>query len=153
MIKDNIKNFNKYLDLPERVKLGLNYLMNTDFSSIENGKYEIKGDEVFAIVQEYTPKPESEGKFEAHKKYTDIQYIIKGEEKMGFGEIGDFVELTEYNQEKDIVFLSLNKDGVSDFVTVKEEEFVIFTPNDAHMPSIKANSSENVKKIVVKVLV
>lgn len=153
MIKDNIKNINNYLDLPERVKLGLNYLMTTDFSILENGKYEIKGDEVFAIVQEYTPKPESEGKFEAHKKYTDIQYIIKGEEKMGFGAINDFTESTQYSQEKDIVFLSPNKDGVSEFVTVKEKEFVIFTPNDAHMPSIKANSPENVKKIVVKVLV
>jgi len=153
VLKDNIKNANNYLDLPERVKLGLKYLTNTDFSTLENGKYEILGDEVFAIVQEYTPKNESEGKFEAHKKYIDIQYIIKGEEKMGFGDINNFSESTEYNKEKDIVFLSQNEIGKPDFVEVKENEFVIFTPQDAHMPSIAANSFENVKKTVVKVLV
>jgi len=153
VIKDNIKNINNYSDLPQRVKLGLEYLSKTDFSKLENGRHEILGDEVFALVQEYTPKQLADGRFEAHKKYTDIQYIIKGEEKMGFGDIKNFSESTEYNSEKDIVFLSPNKNGASDFVNVNENEFVIFTPEDAHMPSIASTSLENVKKTVVKVLV
>lgn len=137
-------------DLSENVKLGLEYLKNTDFSTIENGKYEILGNKVFAIVQDYTSKILAEGKFEAHKKYTDIQYIIKGEEQIGISDIENFTQATEYDSEKDIVFLN-PKLGVSpEFIHLKEKEFAIFTPNDAHMPSIAFGAPSYVRKVVVK---
>lgn len=153
MIKDSIKNANKYYNLSKRIELGLKYLKDTDFSKIKSGKYEILGSEVYALVQEYLSKPKSEGKFEAHKKYIDIQYIIEGEELMGVSDISNFSDLTPYNQEKDIVFLSLNTGINPEFISVRENEFAIFTEKDAHMPSIAFNTPELVKKVVVKVLI
>lgn len=150
MIKDNIKNAENYFNLPERVKVGLKYLTNTDFSHIENGKYEVS-EGVFAIVQDYFSKPESEGKFEAHKKYIDIQYIIEGEEKIGVGNLENFVELTPYDSEKDIIFLN-PKNKTKEFINIKEKEFAIFMPDDVHMPSITIKEPGHVKKAVVKVL-
>jgi len=151
MKKDNIKNANLYYDLSKFVEAGLKYLENTDFSSVENGKYEILGNDVYALVQDYSSKPKSEGKFEAHKKYIDIQYIIKGEEQMGCADVSDFTDATEYSEEKDIVFLEPKTDCNQEFIKVKENEFIIFYPQDAHMPSISVDNSAYVKKVVVKV--
>lgn len=131
------------------MELGLKYLQDTDFSKTENGKYEILEDKVFAIVQEYTSKPITECKFEAHKKYIDIQYIVKGEEKIGVSDLSDFKELTPYNEEKDIIFLSSDKKA--EFIKLQEKEFMILTPEDAHMPSIAEGKPNYVKKVVVKV--
>lgn len=151
MIKDNIQNAEKYFNLSERMKLGLKFLMKTDFSKLENGKHEILGTEIYANVQDYFSKPQEEGKFEAHREYIDIQFIIEGTEKIGFGNIENYSETTTYNEEKDIVFLE-EKSGInSDFIELKPNEFAIFTPKDAHMPSIAVSSPSFVKKVVVKV--
>lgn len=144
-------NKNTY-NLTERVKLGLDYLENTDFSIVENGKYEILDNEVFAIVQDYTSKPLAEGKFEAHRKYTDIQYIIEGEEQIGVSDIRNFTESTQYDSEKDIIFLTPKANITPEVIILKEKEFAVFTPNDAHMPSIAVKTANFVRKVVVKVL-
>jgi len=161
MIKDNIANAKNYYHLSDRIKIGIEYLENADFSGMQNGKYDILGDEseklIYAIVQDYYSKPLSEGKFEAHKKYIDIQYVVKGEEAMGVGDIADFDESTEYDETKDIVFLDPKKQSMPDLFELKEKEFVIFMPSDAHMPSLATEKSElspaYVKKVVVKVRV
>lgn len=153
MIKDNIKNSENYRNLPKGVRIGLEYLLDTDFSAVENGKYEIRGKDVFVIIQDYNTKPIEEGKFEAHKKHTDIQYIIEGKEQIGVGNIDKFLEITGYDEAKDIVFLTQRTGANPEFIELKENEFAIFTPQDAHMPSIAVNHSFYVRKAVVKVLV
>jgi len=151
MIKGNIKK-----DIPQNasqyLKTGLKYLKTTNFASLENGKHEVLGNRVFAIVQEYNSKPLEEGRFEAHKKYIDIQYIIKGEEQIGVGYVGNFTEETDYDEEKDIVFLTQKPNTKSEFIKLKQQEFVILTQHDAHMPSISINETKPVRKVVVKVL-
>lgn len=153
MVKDNIKNAQNYYNLSERIKSGLEYLKNTDFSKVENGKYEISRQEVFAIIQDYTSKPQSEGDFEAHRKYIDIQYIVEGEELLGVCDIENFSPITDYDKEKDIVFLALKNDAKPDFIRLKEKEFTIFMPKDAHKPSLAVQSPSYVRKVVVKILV
>ena len=151
MIKDNINNANLYYSFSKLVEVGLKYLQDTDFSAVENGKYEILSDKVYAIFQDYSSKLKSEGKFEAHKKYIDIQYVINGEELMGVANVADFNYAADYSDEKDIVFLKPKKNCKQDFVKVRENEFIIFTPNDAHMPSIAVDKPSYVKKVVIKV--
>lgn len=152
MIKDNIRNAKDYYNLSERIEKGLKYLENTDFSKVDDGTYEILGKEVFAIVQNYLSKEPDSSEFESHKKYTDIQYIIKGEEQIGIGDIEDFSQITQYDEEKDIMFLSAKKGCTPDFIRMQAKEFAIFFPHDAHKPSIAVQSPSFVKKIVVKVL-
>ena len=155
MLKDNIKNAQNFYALSKYIRLGLEYIEKTDFSALENGKYEILEDKVYAVVQDYMSKTKSEGKFEAHRKYIDIQYIVEGEELMGVGNINDFSEFAEYDDAKDIVFMNPKVQSMPDFFTLKKGEFVIFMPHDAHMPSIAIeNPNPNpsyVKKVVVKV--
>ena len=147
MIKDNLKNAEIYYTLGDKFKKGFEFLKNTDLKNLENGKYQIEGDEIFVSVQDYSSKPLEQGKFEAHKKYADIQFIIKGEEKLGYGDIQNFKPTTFYDEKNDIIFL----EGKGGFVHAKEGDFIIFMPEDAHMPCIAVQNSQYVKKAVVKV--
>lgn len=149
MIIDKLKNAKFYYGLGENIKKGLQYLENNDLSEVENGKIKIDGENLFVSIQDYDSKPLSEGRFEAHKKYIDIQYIIKGTEKLGFTNIGNCTPTTAYDEEKDIVFLG----GEGDFAVAKEGSFLIFTPEDAHMPGLCVEKQGYIKKAVVKVMV
>lgn len=149
MIADNIKNAHFYYNLEENYRLALEFLKNNDLMTMPEGKYFIKDDEIYAIVQQYTTKFEVEGKLEAHRKYTDIQYIVSGEEKLGYAYINDFTPTTIYDEEKDIIFGK----GEASFIKAKAGDFLIFTPQDAHMPCICMENPSAVKKIVIKIIV
>ncbi|MEW6653208.1 MAG: YhcH/YjgK/YiaL family protein [Bacteroidota bacterium] len=147
MIYDNIKNGHLYFPLGEKIEKALKYLQATDFSSIEPGTYDIEGTDIYAIVSQYNTKPLSSGKWEAHKKYIDVQYVYKGTERIGFTEAKKMMTLEEYDNRKDIVIYK----GEGHFVNVDENHFLILFPTDIHMPGIAINIPKAVKKVVVKV--
>lgn len=149
MIIDKLSNSHLYSGLGERINKAFKYLKETDFSKMELGKYEIDGDNIFALVNEYTTKDESEGKLEAHKKYIDVQFVAKGSELMGYAPLGNQKIIDEYNEQNDITFFS----GEKSFTRVDEGMFAIFFPTDVHLPGIKVNKSAYVKKVVIKVKV
>lgn len=150
MIVDKLENAEMYYVLGERYKKAFEYLKSVDLKNLENGKYSIDGEEIFVSVQDYETKSESEGKFEAHKKYADVQFIITGREKIGYENIKNCKETTFYDDKNDIVFLE-NKTPYKTFVNADENTFLIFTPQDAHMPCITIKNSTYVKKAVVKI--
>lgn len=125
------------------------FLKTHDLKNMPLGKQELDGDSLFVNVEEYITKDKSETRYESHKKYIDIQYIIEGEEVIGLT-TPDNLEVTEpYTEEKDIAFYSF--DG-GEYVKATPENFVIFFPEDAHRPLIKAEENSKAKKIVVKVM-
>lgn len=149
MIKNSLKYTKNYYNLSEKIKLGLEFLETHDLKAMENGQYEILGEDVFINIQEYTSKPETDGKWEAHRKYIDIQVLIKGSEKIGVGEIQDFTTTEAYNEEKDVEFLTTNSS--QQFITMRENDYIILYPYDVHMPQISIDKPTAVKKAVVKV--
>ncbi len=147
MIFDQLKNAPLYFPLGERIAKALQYLSQTDFTNVEPGTYEIDGENIFAIVQEYNTKPSSSAKWEAHKKYIDIQYMVSGKEKMGFTDSQKVIVLQEYRQGNDITIYK----GEGNFLIADEGHFAIFYPTDIHMPQLALNIPKEVKKVVVKV--
>ena len=146
MIVDHISNIKLYCGLNPFLVRGLDFLAQSDLHSLAPGKYEIDGSDVYAIISEYETKPEHEGKWEAHRNYNDIQFIVSGEERMGYAPVQTQKIKEAYNDEKDIMFL----EGTGDFVTVKSGTFVVFTPFDSHKPCIMTDKPTKVKKIVIK---
>ena len=148
MIADTLKNRSQYASISPRIKAGFDYLAKTDFSKIAAGKYEIDGSNLFALVQEYDSITRDQGKWECHKNYIDIQYVVEGVEQIGVQNI-DFLKVTtEYNPEKDIAFLS----GDGDFVTLSKGSYGVFFPQDAHMPKVAPGDKPGkVKKVVLKI--
>lgn len=147
MVFDSLQNAAVYYGLSKRIEKGLKYLQQNDFTKIDTGKYQIEGEEIYAIVDKYNSRPREKGKWEAHKKYIDIQFVADGAEKIGFGKMNDMYVLETYNNKKDIMFL----EGSGNFVKVEKDCFAIFFPDDIHMPGIAIDNSIPVKKVVVKV--
>ena len=147
MIIDKIENAHIYTNISERISKSFEYIKATDLKTLPAGKYPIDGDNIFALVSEYKTKIESEGKLEAHRKYFDVQYVISGEELMGYAPLGNQQILEPYKEENDIVFFS----GDKSFTKVTAGMFAIFFPEDVHMPGISTGKISDVKKLVIKV--
>jgi len=149
MITDKIENIDKYKNLSERIKKGIEFIQNTDLVNAKTGKYIIEGDNIYAGIDEYNTRSKDVSMPEIHKKYLDIQYIISGNELMGYAPFNNQQVVTEYNAEKDIAFLN----SEVSFFDFKENHFAIFFPEELHMPCISKNESSPIKKVVVKVLI
>ncbi len=148
MIVDIIENKNLYVNLSPGIGAALTYLVETDFVSLEPGRYDIDGDDVFALVQEYETIPQEQGKWECHRKYADIQFIVEGVEQIGYASVPGMEVVATYNPDKDISFLT----GKGDYVTLNKGFFGIYFPGDAHQPKIApGNIIGKVKKVVVKI--
>jgi YhcH/YjgK/YiaL family protein len=149
MIKDILKNADTYYSLSTNLKLGFEWLKNQDLASLKPDKYYIKGDEVFANLQEY--KTKDDAKYETHRKYIDIQYMIKGIELVGVQEKADCETCVEYDAATDLEFMNCLKPEF--YEELREGEFLVFYPQDAHKPSIKLKENDFVKKVIVKVAI
>ena len=112
------------------------------------GKYELESG-AYVSVQEYTTKARSEAKYEAHKKFIDIQLILSGRELIAVTPIEKMEIKDEYNETKDVMFFHHN-DECTDYV-LETGDFLILYPQDVHMPGVCVNERSLVRKIVVKV--
>ena len=148
MIKDRITNADMYFELSADIKRGLEWFKNTDLKNISDGRYELDGDKLFVNVQSYETKDSA--LFEAHRKYADIQFMIEGAEKIETAEYADCKMAVPYDNDKDIEFL--NCDKFKNIQFLKEGQFMILFPQDAHKPSLNPEKKLRVKKAVVKVL-
>lgn len=149
MILDTIENRRLYKGLQDRLTQGLDYLANTDFSKLDLGKYELEGDNMFAILQAYDSKEEEKCRLEAHKKYIDIQYLVSGEEFIGVEPLANQEVLEDKLEKNDVVFYK----GTAPKIKLSRGSFMIFFPTDVHAPGIQFGVTSKVVKVVVKVAV
>lgn len=130
--------------------MAFDYLKNTDLAALNTGRYFLKSDSLIVIVDEYNTKNPEETKYEAHKKYIDIQYLIKGEEKIGVSKLQkDSKVVISYDETKDIAFYDMAEEN---YRTANSSVFFIFFPEDAHRPCVKTDENSPVKKIVFKII-
>lgn len=146
MILDHISNYQLYTSIAPNLTQGLQYVANTNFAELTPGKYPIKGEDIFAIVDEYFTKPEEKSDLEAHRKYVDIQFMIKGEEYIQVAPLKD-QKISKDIPEKDLTFY----EGEGQKIKLSEGHFAIFFQTDAHGPGIQIHQSQQVTKVVLKV--
>lgn len=150
MIADNMKNCKLYYGANERFEKAFDFIKKACGENLPVGKYEIDGTNLYAMVQEYNSKAPEDGKFEAHRNYIDIQYIISGTEKMEVMDISRAVPKSDYNDQKDVMFYENEKNASVGIYS--DGEYGVFFPHDVHKPGMATDSgSELIKKIVVKV--
>ena len=92
----------KYNYLDDKFQAAYKWLAETDLDNTPAGSYPIC-EGVTANVQEYTTFPASEGSFETHDKFFDIQYVISGKEQFGVCKREGLV-LKEDHPENDLKF-------------------------------------------------
>jgi YhcH/YjgK/YiaL family protein len=149
MIIDSLKNAALYFGVRERISAGLRWLQAQDLARLAAGRYELDGTNLFAIISEYQTKPRDQGKWEAHKRYFDIQYLISGREAIGYAPL-EACRLGGYDEGKDFQEIA---EAPGDFLTMRPGMFMVLAPQDAHMPGLALDAPGPVKKAVVKVLV
>jgi biofilm protein TabA len=135
---------------PEAVQQGLAYIKQTDFSKLQDGKYEIIGDQMYALVIEATTQPLAEKVPESHVIYTDIQFLLSGEEIIGFAEKSDAHVLAE--NELDTRDMLLYKEVVDESILLLNAGmYAVFFPWEVHRPCCSVNTNQKIRKVVVKI--
>jgi len=141
----------------DRWDMAFDYLKNTDLTALEPGTYDLMGKDVYVIVPNpYVPKVAEEVRYEAHRRYADIQYIVSGHELMMELPLEMTRELTAYEAENDLIFVEpdaalveANPEAVQSN-PADPSAFYIFFPEQAHKAGVRADSVE-VKRVVIKV--
>jgi len=128
------------------------FMKSTDLDTLKPGKYILDGENVFISVTEGPTKTLENAKWEAHHKYIDIQYVIKGKEKMGITPVSTVTPIAEFDDKKDVGFYT-TAEKTEKYYVAKPGTFFIFFPSDAHRPSIKVKGTDTDKKLVVKIKV
>lgn len=146
MIVDRLVNAAWYSGLPRALVQALDFLRDADVLSLELGRHDLDGDRLFALVQEYSTRDVAQCRWEAHRRYCDVQFVARGVERIDVGNLAD-MEVTEpYDATKDVAFFS----GAGSTLVLRDGMFAIFAPQDVHRPCSSVAAPELVRKIVIK---
>jgi biofilm protein TabA len=127
------------------------YLERTDLRALPMGRTVIEGEDVFALVSEAPSREPSEARFEAHRRYLDVQCAIDGQEAIGLAPYASLTATERYDETKDIEFLAAPPSCA--WVELKAGRFAVFAPEDGHQPGCHLDGPHKVRKVVVKVSV
>lgn len=148
MIIDSIKNAELYYALTPRIKQAFDWLASVNVNTLDAGRHDIDGDNLFVNVQDIELKPRYDAALEVHNRYIDIQVMYGNKEEYGWAERCNCHRPNgEFNEEKDVQFFA---DEPQIFYTLHEGQFAIFYPEDAHAPMLGVGK---VRKLIFKLAI
>ena len=147
MIYGNIQNLKEYPFLDSQIKECFEYAASHDLVEFETKFHYIDGERLYVNIAEFTTTTPEERPWEAHKKYLDIHMVLRGAEQIDLAFVENMTE-KEYVEENDFVSLDGEKNSS---VTLRQGDFLICYPSDAHRTAIAVGASENIKKAIFKV--
>lgn len=146
MIHDSLKNKQVIEKLHPLFAKALMFIDQTDFSLVEDGKYEIDGDKLYVAISTITGKNKADAALETHNRYIDIQFPLSGVETIGWKAGDQLKEIAKpYATENDISFFS---DQPTTYTAIHPGEFAVYFPQDGHAPGIGEGT---IRKVVIKV--
>lgn len=147
MVIDTLDNLSKYESLNPLFKDVVEFLKSNNLNELEEGKYQIKGSDLFVNITTAKGKTPEEAVMETHNKMIDIQIPLSVAETYGYSPACT-LPVAEYNEAKDITKFP---DVIADcYVTCRPGMFAIFFPQDGHAPCISEEPA--IKKAIFKVL-
>lgn len=123
------------------------FLRTQDLLALANRRHNIDGDNVYALVTENVTKDYDSTLWESHRKYIDLQYVIKGTEKMGRASLDKLTVTRPYSEQRDII----NYSGSGKLYEAVPGTFFLFFPADGHRPNIANGNKAADKKVVIKI--
>ena len=147
-VHDRIENASRHFAGDGLLERAFDFIRAHDLASLPTGRYEIVGDDCYALLQDVDLKPVAEGRLELHRDYIDIQAPVSGPETFGLAHPSPRMLSASRWDGRDIVFF----DAPRETVTVRPGEFIVFFPlRDAHAPCLTDGPSRRIRKLVVKV--
>jgi YhcH/YjgK/YiaL family protein len=114
------------------------------------GRYALEGDQMYYVLREFDTEPADRLFPETHREYCDVHFVISGKELVGWASKGpSFVEKEAYSKENDLQFYM--KTTALNWLVAGPGQFILFSPDDVHLPGISVNGVETVRKAVVKI--
>lgn len=151
MIFDHLSRSPMYAGVAHHLHHAFAFLRRADLPRLEAGRHELAGDDAFALVQDYTTKPAELAKWESHRRYIDVQFLVTGTESMGYGYVdgGGFTISKDYDEAGDFLLYT----GRGNELVMTPGLFAILWPHDVHRPTVSVGEPAAVRKVVVKVRV
>ena len=150
MILDTLQACSPYRELSPRIARGLDWLKHFSPDS-PDGRVDLDGDEVLALVQSYDSAPPADKQYESHRTYADIQYVALGHEVIHYAPTAALRAVTAYDPQKDFILYA--DPVVSTPLHLGPGSFAIFLPPDGHKPGCLSGATCRIKKVVIKVRV
>lgn len=150
MIIDALQHCSHYIAVHKRFEAAFAFLKKAVDEELPVGRYELEGTDLFAMVQEYETAVDPQARYEGHRRYIDIQFLISGTEAIELVEISNAKESCAYDEAKDVCFFE--SDVLPTRAVLHAGEYGIFLPHDLHKPGLASNGvAQHVKKVVVKI--
>jgi biofilm protein TabA len=152
VLVSDLDHIDHQIDSTPGLRKAFAFLRSDFIHSLPDGRVEIDGDRVFALVQRYHTKTVDAPTFEFHRKYIDVQFIVSGEEIIGWAPLEGITITEAYDAEKDICFGTSAK-GSWTRAYLEAGQLAVLWPEDGHAPKLACCAPSSVMKIVVKVAV
>ena len=147
MILDRIENSVRYVPLQPGFEQAFEFLHRPDLLTLPEGRHEIVGDRVFALVMRGPARPCENARMETHRNHIDIQYLISGKEILGWRPHSSLKTPDgAYNVESDAQFYAEKPES---WISLLPGEFVVFFPEDGHAGMM---GEGEIHKITLKIL-
>ncbi len=162
-----IENLLSHLDPGSRLHQGLCYLRDyqrghlPDISSIlirqnvgDVDKIPIHGDALYILVQTYRARSREQGRFEAHRYHTDLQYLCEGQEWVSFCDLHLQPDPPVYDSNNNLYFpLDSLWSRSHSRLLHSAGNVAVFFPSEAHAPCLRIEGIEDgvLRKVVVKI--
>lgn len=148
MIVTTIDKLTQYKEIPYAQDI-VDFLEEFQKSDMATGRYDIHGDDLFAAVSRYDTQPNVERQFENHKKYIDLQIVLEGKEEIHWADTATLTMVSEeFSKGGDIAFYVGESMG---YILLGGSQCAVLFEEDAHMPNVLHEKSENVLKVVFKI--
>ena len=134
--------------IDERIAYAVSYLKKLDFTSIENGVYQVN-DNFYYTVKDYRTILDEEVKAESHKRFADIQWIIDGRAKIAFQDENRSLVQEQYSEKRDVTIWNRSVKNLE--VKLEAGSYCVIKQGEIHIPMIAVDVSENIRIVVGKV--
>lgn len=146
MIVAYLKNKAEYYRIHPMLDKALDCLKEEYLEQLPYEKQLLAGEDLFVMKFDLETVPFEDTFYEAHKKYLDIQIVIKGEERIDIAH-PDSLELTEQKDD----FYGYRGEAEQS-VVLRPGNFLIVFPGDAHRLKIPVHEpGEKFTRVVFKV--
>lgn len=149
-VKGNLKDWSSTPGI-KGLERAFEYLAKADLAALPLGRTDIEGNDVYVMVSEGETRPPEQVRFEAHRRYIDIQLVVRGQEAIDVAPVAGLVTAEPYDAAKDIEFFATPRESAA--LALRAGDFEVFAPGDAHRPSLHLDGPHVSRKAVVKVSV
>ena len=148
MIFGDLKDAERWLGVHPGFAAAMEYLRQTDLAQLADGRHEIDGERVYAVVHRVSGTSRTVAKLESHRRYIDVHYSVTGTDQVGWKGLSSCNKVDQpYDAEIDAEYFADTPDF---WLPMPPETLAIFFPEDVHAPQ---SGEPPLLKVVVKVAV